>query len=664
MSERYTKLFSLPGNLYAEGSPVVVSAGNLLKDQQTGKVLAQLKIKNISPKAIKAVTVVINAMDTAGSPLAGEAHKEYLDLNAKQGEEFGQKVPVLLPNSSTRGFTAEVSKAVFSDNSSWKGTAAPWAPLPAPERIADRELTKQFAMKFGGACDVLPQAHRDLWLCACGVWNRDEKCYACEKEKAPLLSLDLDALNAEKDARLAQEEAEREAKAAADKAAEEERARKTKKLMSILVPAAVVCAAAFLLLTKVIIPNSQYKKAKALYNAGQYEEAVAAFESLDGYKDSKDQIHSIKTDIAEQENAAVYEKAEALLKAGDYDGASDEFLRLKMKNYKDSEQRYMEARCAKADELLTLGKYVSAINIYSVFMPDQEIQHKMREAEYLWADSLLASGEYSQAVAKYDELGSYRDSRSKALEAKYQWANSLLSFGTKVNHENIALARELFEQIGTYKDAQAQLQLFQKKLLSRTKKENNQSVNTLYYYHDEFGRDITNGEVYDENGRVIEDKNYVYSYDNNGRLIQKASKSSTDKHIYSYTIRNGLVMEKRDTYTFWETNRHLYIYNYKYDNAGRLIWEELTHDGKKERYTDYIYDDEGHMICEKIYDKGYSSNYPKNPTKYYEYTYGEDGLMMKEQYYNTNGYGRLVPSGAWYYESGYIYAPKASVSWE
>ena len=50
MSERYSKLFSLPENLYAEGAPVIVSAGNLLKDNQTGKVLAQLKIKNITEK--------------------------------------------------------------------------------------------------------------------------------------------------------------------------------------------------------------------------------------------------------------------------------------------------------------------------------------------------------------------------------------------------------------------------------------------------------------------------------------------------------------------------------------------------------------------------------------------------------------------------------------
>lgn len=57
MSERYSKLFTLPPNLYSEGAPVVIAAGALLKDNETGKVLAQLKIQNISDKPIKAVTV-------------------------------------------------------------------------------------------------------------------------------------------------------------------------------------------------------------------------------------------------------------------------------------------------------------------------------------------------------------------------------------------------------------------------------------------------------------------------------------------------------------------------------------------------------------------------------------------------------------------------------
>lgn len=41
MGERYEKLFSLPQDLYALGSPLLIEAGNLLKDTQTGRVLGR-----------------------------------------------------------------------------------------------------------------------------------------------------------------------------------------------------------------------------------------------------------------------------------------------------------------------------------------------------------------------------------------------------------------------------------------------------------------------------------------------------------------------------------------------------------------------------------------------------------------------------------------------
>ena len=371
MSERYTKLFALPENMYAEGAPVVVSAGNLLKDNQTGKVLAQLKIKNISPKAIKAASVLIHALDTTGKAHDGDVEQEYLDLSVKQGEEFGQKVAITLPNASTRGFSIEVKRAAFTDNSTWEATGKAWEPLPVGESLShwlsDAELVNQYRLQFGGKCEVAPTEHKDLWLCACGTWNQGENCYRCGKKKAALLTLDLDALKAEKDVRLAKEKAEREAKEAeerakaeAKKAAAAAAAKKTKKILAIVIPALVLCLAAVLLATQVIIPNGNYNKAKALLDAGQYDEAIEAFETLDGYKDSAEQISAAKDAKAEAErqvreaqieaeNAAAYEKAEKLLNSGDYDSAITAFQALG--NYRDSEQRTQEAKETKTEAI-------------------------------------------------------------------------------------------------------------------------------------------------------------------------------------------------------------------------------------------------------------------------------------------------------------------------
>ena len=63
MSERYSKLFFLSENLYYEGAPVIIKAGALLKDNNTGNLIAQLKISNITDKIIKLLKVQISCFD-------------------------------------------------------------------------------------------------------------------------------------------------------------------------------------------------------------------------------------------------------------------------------------------------------------------------------------------------------------------------------------------------------------------------------------------------------------------------------------------------------------------------------------------------------------------------------------------------------------------------
>ena len=114
MSERYSKLFSLPENLYTTGAPVVIAAGALLKDNQSGNVLAQLKLQNINSQTIKAATVQIFPMDTAGDAIDETATYQYLDLNAGRDEFFGQKTAIPLPNAATRSFSVIVTEIIFS----------------------------------------------------------------------------------------------------------------------------------------------------------------------------------------------------------------------------------------------------------------------------------------------------------------------------------------------------------------------------------------------------------------------------------------------------------------------------------------------------------------------------------------------------------------------
>lgn len=672
MSERYAKLFALPENLYTEGSPAIILAGNLLKDNQTGKTLIQLKIKSISEKTIKAVTVLIHALDTAGMPLEGDAEHEYLDLNVNQGEEFGQKTPVMLPNPSTRGFTLEVVKVVFADYSIWTGTDAPWAPLPAPDaldRLGDQELINQFKIHFGGPCQVVPQRHKDLWLCACGAWNRGPKCFTCGKEEEVQLPLNLDALKAERDDRLARE-----------KAAAEDRAKKLKKAAMIAIPVAILCVAAVILVTKVILPNKQYAKAQTLLDAGQYEEAIAAFEALDGYKDSEAQIEAAKAEIAEAKNQADYEAAAALYASGQYEKAAAAFAALK--GYRDSAAQAEAAKAAKAEQdRLAREAKIEAENA----------------ATYKRAEALLKEGNYEEAQTVFASLKDYKDSQEMGQEAQYQQALSLLSYGPDADREKVAKARSLFEQLGTYKDAEEQLSKFRRVLLDEITKTTKtaKTEQTIDYYYDEYGHKTSYRKTYDsknraatyilvygEDDRLLQDNVYLYTYDNNGLLVEKAERSGNKKTTYSYKVKDDLVLEKTYDEVFIGKTRKI-VCKYSYDNAGRLTREDHYYDGKEDyslyysyndegrlvreesRSSSYwsltvnTYDDAGHMIrSEKYYDREFTGNYNTNPGYYSEYIY-EGNDLVTCNYYSQQGLTTVTT-----YHYGYIYVPNAPVSGE
>lgn len=287
MSERYTKLFALPENFYTERAPVVIAAGALLKDNQTGKVLAQIKYKNISSKTIKAVKVAVRAFDVSGTEIEGVAEYQYLDLSAARDAEFGQKNAIILPDKVTRSFSCECKNVVFSDGTSWEANGAEWKPLVQPETLPKKlgGLSEQYKRDTVKQAQFVITDDRDLWICACGAINRqdEEKCHACHSEKAALLAaLDTEILKKHND-EYNKAKAEREAKQAAETKIKKA---KTKKIAIIAAACTVVVIATIILITQVVVPSSKYNSAVALMNEGKYDEAIVAFEELGDYKDS------------------------------------------------------------------------------------------------------------------------------------------------------------------------------------------------------------------------------------------------------------------------------------------------------------------------------------------------------------------------------------------
>lgn len=167
--------------------------------------------------------------------------------------------------------------------------------------------------------------YRDVAQLRTQATKRYEECLAAEKEAQ----------------RKIEEQAHREAKVAAEK-------KRLKTILGIL--AAVVAVAAFLAVTRVIIPRINYKKAERLRANGQYAEAVAAFTNAGRYSDAETQITETR-----------YQQGKTLLAAKNYNVAWSIFNFIR--GYKDVDNLIANdqnlAAVAARDAKYAVGNYVT-----------------------------------------------------------------------------------------------------------------------------------------------------------------------------------------------------------------------------------------------------------------------------------------------------------------
>lgn len=281
--ERYTKLFSLEANLYAEKSPLCIAAGALLQDNTTGKLLIQLKIQNISCKTIKEVVVGYYQKGTSGENIGEKGNFSYVDLHAERDAFFGTQMPIYLSDSNARSFSVWVEKVTFADGSQMdlKLSEEQWIPIPLQnslvEEIPSVGARQQylFEAKAKGALSLTKVL--DLWLCTCGAINHvsEETCHACGGVFESLQKIDIEEL----EARAQQREVDKK---------RVNEAQEKKKQKKIRLTVAAVALVVLIVAGLSYIGMKPYLDAKNLLASGDSYSAYQAFKDLGDYKDSEE----------------------------------------------------------------------------------------------------------------------------------------------------------------------------------------------------------------------------------------------------------------------------------------------------------------------------------------------------------------------------------------
>lgn len=190
MSGRFKKIFNFEKNLWCKSSPVLIKNGALLEDTQLNKVLIQLKFLNLSSNIVSQMLIKINYKNTLNDT-SGSFDFSYLDLNAKKGDSFGDRIPVIIPDKDAREFSFIITKIIFADNSIWTNENI-FVPIPKEDTSLDSlgNLGEQYKRDLAPYAKGKIVIKNDYWYCSCGEFNisTEENCHHCGMNREMQLS--------------------------------------------------------------------------------------------------------------------------------------------------------------------------------------------------------------------------------------------------------------------------------------------------------------------------------------------------------------------------------------------------------------------------------------------------------------------------------------------
>ena len=611
---------------------MIIAAGALLKDNQTGNVLAQLKLQNICNQIIKAATVRIFPMDTAGEAIDETVTYQYLDLCAERDTPFGQKVAIPLPNAATRSFSVGITEVIFSDNTKWNEKGERWSPLKKPTSIDylhDTELIKQFHLDYGLNSNCLLSEDRDLWICVCGVINHNTEtcCHSCTQSLGQLKEFNLKDLRQRKEERLEQEKAAAEKRHIQEAEEKRRNIRTAKRVGLALVAAAIVCVAAYFAIGTIKKDNA-YRAAISLMEQEQYEEAIEAFTALGNYKDS---AYQIAVSLMKQEKYG--EAIEAFTALGNYKDSAEQIeeanrLLVLEEDYQNAIQLLNSDNCMDNNEaygiLCKLGSYKNATELLKRFV------YRVISAEY--------SG---SKTAQNNGTGSffYDDSGRLILETGPSWKH-IYVYGA--NGKLIKDGSPDFQTEYQY-GSNGKLISVRKPIMRET---SGKITKTTYL-------NIT----YDESGYPLTLKSsnsgpcWVYEYQGKGETLHDSVRITVTYNEHKYSIdlsgydSNKLCENAIQPLTFWIVNA----------DGKQASSYELRLDAENGIYQTPVenceYDAQMNLIRQITFDI-----YGKQEYEYhYTNTYDNADNLIKVERQTVGGTGKVVQE----FKYGYIYAPNA-----
>ena len=222
-----------------------------------------------------------------------------------------------------------------------------------------------------------------------------------------------------------------------EKRLKKQKAAKNRKIALAVAAVVVLLAAGYWLAVNVLIPGSTYSKANTMAKNGQYDEAIATFESLGDFRDS---------------NARIYEtymlKAEAFAADENYTAAiavleSPELMEM---GYGLNQEKKTEYSYLYAKQAYDNGDYLSAIERFEVVSGYENTDEYVKESRYILAEQSYDNGDFDMAIDQFSALGDYKEGAQRASDIAYEVAES------DYQSEKYEEAINRFRELGDYRE--------------------------------------------------------------------------------------------------------------------------------------------------------------------------------------------------------------------
>ena len=442
MSSRYEELFKTNEPLFYKNSPIVLEAYGLYKDLTDGRILCQIRFKNIGEDFIKACKIYIDEYEIDGTDMNVKTEFSFLDLNCGKNDAFGSKVPIYLSSLSTRRIKVRLNNIVLSnyDVVDLKQTI--------PEKIDKQinyiehfgeEKCKIFNELVGNLAEFVPVKTSDYVLCTCGTINalNSEQCCKCGVSIKELINVSNDEyLQNELEKRNQKEIEEKKERERIEKEKEEKRIRKIKereererieyeqeqarleankelrKRVLLFSTIFIIILLVLFNVIKYISKINKYNNALAKFDSGEYVESINDLSEIIGFKDSE-----------KQRDLILSKYLELIIRDHNYEG-----LIMAIKNDNSGSENVANIYINKVKEFIDknfndLSLEEKYDNITKMPMNYIKIIGECKEIINSYIDSLIQKNEYEKAIdiaKKFLGITTIDPTEINYLEGKYE----------------------------------------------------------------------------------------------------------------------------------------------------------------------------------------------------------------------------------------------------